>query len=436
MQDLDAIVLAAGKSTRLKSGIPKVLQPIFGKPMLGYILDLLSATRKLKRIILVIGYKKDLVKVFIKNYQKKKDIRLCLQRRLLGTADAIKATAGLFKKDASDVLIFYGDHPLIRKETLFSLIEVHSNTRAACTLLTALVGDPAGYGRIIRDKNNDVKKIVEEKDASPEQKRINEINTGVYCFKKDVLFSNLGHIKLNEQKKEYYLTDIIECLDSQGYHIQALRIEDDTQAQGVNTREDLNKASDIIRRRILVGFIEKGVNILDPNNTYIYPNVKIGGNSVIYPYTFIEHDVVIGRRCSVGPFSHLRPGTVLEDDASIGNFTELNRTRVGRFTKVRHFSYLGDAKVGDSVNIGAGTVTANYDGRKKNVTKIGKGAFIGSDTVLVAPVKVGKKAVTGAGSVVTAGCNVKDYSVVVGVPARVLKKKISRLTSKRLKSKR
>lgn len=141
----------------------------------------------------------------------------------------------------------------------------------------------------------------------------------------------------------------------------------------------------------MVGFIEKGVNILDPNNTYIYPNVKIGGNSVIYPYTFIEHDVVIGRRCSVGPFSHLRPGTVLEDDASIGNFTELNRTRVGRFTKVRHFSYLGDAKVGDSVNIGAGTVTANYDGRKKNVTKIGKGAFIGSDTVLVAPVKVGKK---------------------------------------------
>ena len=434
MQDLEVIVLAAGKSTRVKSQIPKFLHKIFGKPVLGYILDLLSAI-KIKRIALVVGYRQDLVKEFIKAYKNKLDIRLCRQKRLLGTADAIKPTRNLFKKAKADVLILYGDHPLIKRQTLLDLTKAHRNNFADCTLLTAMMDNPKDYGRIIRDRQGRVTKIVEEKDCLDQQKLIKEINTGIYCFKKDVLFSNIDKIKINKLKKEYYLTDIIELLRNSGYKIEAVSLEDSSESYGINTREDLAKVIDIMRHRILRDFMNEGVTILDPNTTYIYPGVKIGQDTDIYPYTFIESGVVIGKRCSVGPFCHIRPKTILENDTSIGNFTELNRSRIGSFTKVRHFSYLGDARIGEKVNIGAGTVTANYDGRNKNITKIGNGAFIGSDTILVAPVEVGKNAITGAGSVITRGKDVPDSAIVVGVPAKILERTTSQKRNNKLKTK-
>lgn len=434
MQDFEVIVLAAGKSTRINSEIPKVLHKIFGKPVLGYTLDLLSAI-KIKRIALVVGYRQDLVKEFIKAYKNKLDIRLCRQKRLLGTADAIKPTRNLFKKAKADVLILYGDHPLIARQTLLDLTKTHRNNFADCTLLTAMMDNPQNYGRIIRDRQGRVTKIVEEKDCLDQQRQIKEINTGVYCFKKDVLFSNIDKIKINKLKKEYYLTDIIELLSNNGYKIEAVRLEDSSESYGINTREDLAKVIDIMRHRILRDFMNEGVTILDPNTTYIYPGVKIGQDTDIYPYTFIESGVVIGKRCSIGPFCHIRPKTILENDTSIGNFTELNRSRIGSFTKVRHFSYLGDARIGEKVNIGAGTVTANYDGRNKNITKIGSGAFIGSDTILVAPVEVGKNAITGAGSVVTRGKDVPDFAIVVGVPAKILERTTSQKRNNKLKTK-
>ncbi|MEW6101978.1 MAG: NTP transferase domain-containing protein [Candidatus Omnitrophota bacterium] len=413
-KDIACIILAAGKSTRMKSDYPKVLHSLCGWPMLGYILDLVSEL-KIKKAVAVLGYKHAEVRKLIPS-----GIKVVIQKSLLGTADAVKEALPQFKNLKGHILVLYGDNPLLKKETIKGLIKYHTENNVAATLLTADVHKPAGYGRVLRDKYSSISGIVEEKDADDYQKEIKEINTGIMCFKKDALKSALGRVRPNNRKKEYYLTDVIAILYKQGLLIDSVKIEDINEALGINSREELAKANSVMQERINAKLMQQGVTIIDPGSSFISFGAKIGKDCVIYPFTVIERNVTIGKRCQVGPFIHLREGTQVGNDAIIGNFVELVRSRVGAKTLVKHFSYLGDSRIGNSVNIGAGTITANFNGTKKTETIIKDKALIGSDTVLVAPVTVGRKSITGAGAVVTK--KVPDCVTVVGVPARILKR--------------
>jgi bifunctional UDP-N-acetylglucosamine pyrophosphorylase/glucosamine-1-phosphate N-acetyltransferase len=310
----------------------------------------------------------------------------------------------------------------LKKETIEKLIKRHIESGAAATLLTAKLEKPFGYGRILRDSYSSICAIVEEKDADDFQKEIKEVNTGIVCFDKDKLARSLKYVKPNNVKKEYYLTDVIAILYKKGDLIESVQIPDINEALGINSRVELAQANKVMQGRIQEVWMKKGVTIVDPHSTFISYGIEIGQDSTIYPFTVIEKDVKIGSQCFIGPFAHLRPGTRLDNNVAVGNFIEISRSKLAARTRAKHFGYIGDSKIGRSVNIGAGTVTANYDGKTKNITQIGDRAFIGSDTVLVAPVRVGKHAVTGAGTVVVKGTKVPDGAVVVGVPARHLKK--------------
>ncbi|MFA7705967.1 MAG: NTP transferase domain-containing protein [Candidatus Omnitrophota bacterium] len=414
-KDLAVIILAAGKSTRMKSEVPKVLHPLCGRPMIGYVLDLVAALKPAQTVA-VLGHKQEMVRKFIP-----KGVKIAVQKKLIGTADAVKTGLQALKGFKGTVLILYGDNPLLKKQTLKELLDYHSENNADATLLTAQLKEPAGYGRIMRDKYFSICGIVEEKDADEVQKDIQEINTGIMVFKKEKLSVNLSSIRPNNLKKEYYLTDIIEIFARKNYLVEGLKIKDAREALGINTRAELAKANSIMQKTINDKLMQDGVTIVDPATAFINFGTKIGKDTVIYPFTVIERDVKIGKRCFVGPFAHLREGVGLGDDVTAGNFIEMVRSRIGAKTFIKHFSYLGDSTVGSNVNIGAGTVTANFDGKNKNYTVIKDNVKIGSDTVIVAPVKIGKSAVTGAGTVVIK--NVPDKAVVAGVPARILKKR-------------
>jgi bifunctional UDP-N-acetylglucosamine pyrophosphorylase/glucosamine-1-phosphate N-acetyltransferase len=319
--------------------------------------------------------------------------------------------------------VLYADHPLLKKGTLKKLLHYHRENYPEVTLLTAKLKNPSGYGRILRDKYGSISRIVEEKDADSFQKDIKEINIGCACFNAQKLLTALKKVRRNNRKREYYLTDVIEIIYKAGGRIESVKLLDPTEGQGINSRSDLARANRIMQARIIQEHLENGVGVVDPQTTFIDWDVAIGADTRIYPFTVIERDVKIGKRCSIGPFAHLRPGTTIESDSAVGNFVELVRCKVSRYTLAKHFCYLGDTKVGSNVNIGAGVVTANFDGRKKNTSIIKDNAFLGCDTVLVAPVKIGKGAVTGAGAVVPKNKNVADHTVVVGMPARVIKKR-------------
>ncbi len=413
--NIAVIILAAGKSTRMKSETPKVLHKLCGRPMLGYVLDLV-ASLKPKKVVAVLGFKQELVRKIIPG-----GIKVSIQKRLLGTADAVKVGLTALKGFKGTVLVLYGDNPLLKKETLNKLLDYHIENNVDATLLTAQLKKPSGYGRIIRDKYFSICGIVEEKDADEVQKDIKEINTGIMVFKKNSLERNLRYIHTNNRKKEYYLTDIIGILAKKDYLVDGVKVEDPQEALGNNNRVELAKANSLMQQRINEKFMQDGVTIIDPASAFINFGTAIGVDTVIYPFTVIERGVKIGKRCLVGPFAHLREDTELKDDIIAGNFIEMVRVKIGAKTLVKHFSYIGDSSVGSCVNIGAGTVTANFDGLKKNNTVIKDRANIGSDTIIVAPVKIGKSAVTGAGSVITK--NIPDNTVVVGVPARILRKK-------------
>lgn len=413
--NIAVIILAAGKSTRMKSGTPKVLHNLCGRPMLGYVLDLVTSLKP-EQVVTVLGFKQELVRKFIP-----KGVKISIQKKLIGTADAVKAGLAALKGFKGTVLVLYGDNPLLKKETLNKLLEYHIKNNVDATLLTAQLKKPSGYGRIVRDKCFSICGIVEEKDADEVQKDIKEINTGIMVFKKESLSGNLKYIRPNNRKKEYYLTDIIGILAKKNYLVDGLKVEDPQEALGINTRSELAKANSLMQARINEKFMQEGVTIIDPLTTFINFGTKIGQDTVIYPFTVIERGVKIGKRCSVGPFAHLREAAKLKDDVTAGNFIEMVRSTIGAKTFVKHFSYIGDSSVGSRVNIGAGTVTANFDGLKKNNTVIKDNVNIGSDTVIVAPVKIGKSAFTGAGSVVTR--NIPDNTIVAGVPARILRKR-------------
>ncbi|OGX06526.1 MAG: hypothetical protein A2Z88_04555 [Omnitrophica WOR_2 bacterium GWA2_47_8] len=417
MKDLKTIILAAGKGTRMRSGLPKVLHPICGQAMIQYVLDLSRRVGSLKTYA-VLGHKYQEVKAYLG-----KNAEIVLQKKLLGTADAVKYTERYLKNHKGHVLILCGDTPLLREETVKRLLRKHRASNAACTLLTAVVHEPFGYGRIIKGEHGEVLAVREEKDASDFERNIAEINVGVYCFKAPELFKALKLVKANPKKKEFYLTDIIEIFREQNLEVVAVEAEDAREGLGVNSREDLAFAESVHRGRILKRLMDAGVTIVAPQTTYIDSDVKIGQDTVIKPFTVIEQNVRIGKNCSIGPFARIRPGTRIADAVEIGNFTEVSRSRLDKRTVMKHFSFLGDARVGSSVNIGAGTVTANYDGQNKNVTQISSNAFIGSDSILVAPVRIGKGATTAAGAVVVKNTRVPDGGLVMGIPARIIKRK-------------
>jgi bifunctional UDP-N-acetylglucosamine pyrophosphorylase/glucosamine-1-phosphate N-acetyltransferase len=415
-QETVAIILAAGKGTRMKSDMPKVLHPICGSPMIEYVLNNLSGAG-IRRIIVVVGHKGQQIEEHLGAR-----VQVLYQERLLGTGDAVATTKKSLSTFDGNILVLYGDTPLLLNQTLRKLIRSHRSGGASCTLLTATFADPTGYGRIVRDKNGKIAKIVEEQDADTYEKTISEINAGTYCFRKRDLFEALGEIRPANAKKEYYLTDTIERLVRKGKSVGSVFVSDENEILGVNSRKDMVKAQCVIRNRILDHLMCNGVTIVDPATTYINQDVRIGQDTIVYPFTMIESDVEIGRGCEVGPFCRIRSGSRFGSNVRLGNFVEINRTSVGDNTRIKHHTYLGDTVVGRDVNIGAGTITANFNGRKKHRTIIGNGAFTGCDTILVAPVKLGEGSVTGAGCVVTRGNDVPPHTVVVGMPARVLRK--------------
>ena len=415
MRNLQAIILAAGEGTRMKSEVPKVLHPICGRPMIAYALDV-AASAGVTQPIVVLGHGADQIKPRLP-----KEAKAVIQHQRLGTGDAVLVAKKALSNTSGAVLILYADTPLLRRTTVQKLIESHFKTGATCTLLTAHLADPSGYGRIMRNETGQVAGIVEEAEANAAERAIREINVGTLVCNTQPLLEALALVKPSGSKKEIYLTEAITHIARQeGTKIQVARVEEISEALGINSRAELARAIGVIRQRIIDAHLHNGVTIEDPDTTFIDQGVTIGADTVIHPCTVIETGVAIGKRCSIGPFTRLRSGVTIAEETRVGNFAEMVRTKVGPRVRVNHMSYFGDATLEEGVNVGAGSITANYDGKEKHQTHIGKGAFIGVDTVLIAPVKIGQGATTGAGSVVPKGHDVPPRGVVVGVPAHPL----------------
>ncbi len=427
---LSALILAAGKGTRFKSDKIKVLHPLMGKSMLQLVVDSIQRLKP-DRIHIVVGYQRDLVQKSLSG----QNIDFIFQKKQLGTAHAVLAAQLALKKETgNDLLIMNGDLPLIRSETLKPMLRSHREKDNSLTFMTADLDDPAGFGRIMLSEDNAFR-IVEEKDATPAQRKLKEINVGIYLFRIKDLLKGLAQVTNKNKKGEYYLTDMIEILSQSGKKVGKYKTGNTEEIVGVNDRLELARAIDILRLRKIKSLTEKGVTFYDPGSTWIDSDVKVGRDTVIYPSVILEGNSSIGSHCTiypgvhvvdtrvgngvklfsssmieesvihdearVGPFTHLRPKTIIRQGAKVGNFVEMKNTDFGRGSKAGHLTYLGDADIQNNVNIGAGTITCNYDGVRKSKTKIESGAFIGSGTELVAPVKIGKKAYVGAGSTIT-----------------------------------
>ena len=431
----------------MSSAQPKVLHPVLGDPMVRYSLRLAQEVGA-RPVALVVGYGADQVREATADFA----VTYVLQEEQLGTGHAVLQARAALEGRADAVLVFYADMPLLRAETVQALVEHHRASGATLTLLTVEQEESLGFGRVVRDAEGRVQAIVEERDCTPEQRAIRELNCGVYVFRAPWLWANLPRLERNPRKGEYYLTDLVALAAAQGEPIAAVAAADPEEVLGINTRVHLAQAEVVLRRRINERWMLAGVTLVDPARTYIQATVVIGRDTVLWPDTYLLGRTVVGERCeigpgswivdsqvgdgcrvmasvlegavmeagsNIGPFSHLRRGAHLGPGAHVGNFAEIKNARLGAGAKMGHFSYLGDAEVGPRANIGAGTITCNYDGERKHRTEIGEDAFLGSDTLLVAPVKVGKGAKTGAGAVVTR--DVPPHALAYGVPARVQK---------------
>jgi bifunctional UDP-N-acetylglucosamine pyrophosphorylase/glucosamine-1-phosphate N-acetyltransferase len=416
MKDVTAVILAAGAGTRMKTGLPKVLHQLGSGTILGKVVSSLKKAG-INDIIAVVGYKAELVEKAFEG-----DISFVRQPELLGSGDALSCAIRELKDIKKDILVTCGDTPLIEAETYEGLLLEHLETEASCTFLTCSMQDPSSYGRIARDAEGNVQKIIEEKDASGKEKDIKEVNVGTYCFQGARLSKFIEKIVINEKKKEFYLTDIVEIFVRNGEKVATRGCEAD-EVIGINSRKDLAVARKMLNRKTIEKLMESGVTVIDPDTTFVDEGAEIGKDTVVFPCTVIASDVKIAENCKIGPFARLRPGTRISSGAEIGNFVELCRAQIGEGTKVKHHSYLGDTVVGKNVNIGAGTITANYDGKNKHRTVIEDDAFIGVGAVLIAPVRIGKGAKVGAGSVITKGKDVRPGETVVGVPAKPLAQK-------------
>ncbi|MFH1422620.1 MAG: NTP transferase domain-containing protein [Planctomycetota bacterium] len=409
----NVVILAAGKGTRMKSSLPKVMHNICGKPLLWYSICIARAVSKSEPIV-VIGHKAELVQ---KELEGEK-IRWVKQKGQLGTGHAVLACENILKSSKESVVVLNADLPLLQPEALVEMIKKQRKKHAACVVMTTNIKNPFGYGRILRSQDGSVSKIVEERDSTGLEKTIMEVNSGAYVFDCVERFKALKKVKTDNAQKEYYLPDALAVFVKSGKKVLAHKVEDEKTVYSVTTRWDLPNISSIIMLYKMKRLAESGVTIVSPQNTIIDVDVEIGAETIIYPFTVIESGVKIGQFCKVGPFSHLRKGSILEDYAEIGNFVECKKTTLGAYSKAKHLSYLGDAIIGKKVNIGAGTICANYDGKNKHVTKIDDGAHVGSGTVFVAPVKMGKNAVTGAGAIVTRNKDIPDGETHIGVPAK------------------
>jgi bifunctional UDP-N-acetylglucosamine pyrophosphorylase / glucosamine-1-phosphate N-acetyltransferase len=444
---VDVIILAAGKGTRMVSDLPKPLHQLLGKPMISYVLDA-AAPLADRPPIVIVGYGSEEIQATLGE-----SLRYAEQNDLLGTGHAVQQAETFLKGESDLILVLYGDMPLIRTETLNDLIETQKAQDGPLSILTLVEETPRGFGRILRNENGEIQAIIEESDATAEQLEIKELNAGMYCIQADWLWESLSKIPLSS-KGEYYLTDLVGIAVQEGKLVASVQVADSQELLGINTRVHLAEAGQVLRSRINKQLMESGVSLIDPATSYIDPGVVIGQDTVIHPNTYIQGNTVIGKNCligpgarivdsqlgnncevelsvveesrledgvDIGPFSHLRKGAHLAAGVHVGNFGEIKDSYLGEGSKLGHFSYLGNARVGRNVNIGAGTITCNYDGVEKHQTVIQDNVFIGSDSMLVAPVEIGENSTTGAGSVVTR--DVPANSVVAGVPARVIRRK-------------
>lgn len=423
-----AVILAAGRSTRMRSAIPKPLHTLCGRPLTRLVID---ACRRagIERVVVVVGHEAEMVRAGLGD-----DVEYALQAEQRGSGDAARAAEPALRGFAGEVLVLAGDVPLLRPETLERLVAHHRCARAAATLLTATLDDPTGYGRILRSPDGTVARIVEHNDATPEERAIKEWNPSLYCFDAAALFGALARIRPNNAQRELQLTDTVGVLTADGGHVEAVATDDAREVAGVNTRVELAAAAATLRRRLLTDLMLSGVTVVDPAATYVDVGVTVGRDTVLEPQTFLHGDTALGEGCAIGPFArlrdcrvgdrcaivashlvsaeigssvrigpfaNLRPGCRLADGVRIGDFVELKNTALGPGASASHLTYIGDADVGARANIGAGVVTCNYDGFRKHRTVIGEGAFVGTHTTLIAPLEVGAGAVTAAGSVLT-----------------------------------
>ena len=451
---VDVLVLAAGLGMRMKSRRAKVLHKLGGRPLIAHVCRT-AVVLNPRQVYVVIGHQAEEVKTAVANELGVDAAQFVNQSQQLGTGDAVNAARNELANANSSVLILSGDVPMVRAETLRALIQKHRDDKAACTILTIRLENPTGYGRIVRDETGHFLKIVEQKDATDDQRQIREVNAGIYCFESRKLFDALERVRPTNSQREYYLTDVPAILRDGGETVSIYQHNDAREVSGVNNRAELAEFENLLRRGTIRRLMqETGVTFIDPSHAYVSDEAQIGRDSIIHPDVHIEGKSVIGEDCeihqgaritnsrlgnrvivkdhcviidseiaddcAVGPFAHLRMNARMDERAVVGNFVEVKKSRIGRGTKTMHLTYLGDATIGENTNIGAGTVTCNYDGKDKHPTVIGDNVRIGSDTMLVAPVKVGNGAVTAAGSVVTE--DVPPDTLVAGVPAKVKKK--------------
>ena len=451
---VSVLILAAGLGTRMKSNIAKVLHKLDGRPLICHVVRTANSLQP-KSMHVVVGHQAEQVQAAVETELGAGNAKFVTQVTQRGTGDAVLAAREALAGSNSTILILSGDVPLVRAETLANLIAAHTGDNAACTILTTRLENPTGYGRIVRDGANAFSRIVEQRDANDDEKQIREINSGIYCFDSEKLFAALADVRPTNNQGEYYLTDVAGILKSRNEQVSLFPHGDAREVSGINTRAELAEFENLIRRRnIRRLMLEGGVTFVDPSHAYVSSEAQVGRDCVIHPDVHIEGDSIIGEACeiqqgsrlfnsrlgnrvkvkdhslifdseigddcSVGPFAHLRMGARMSEQAVVGNFVEVKKSTIGRGTKAMHLTYLGDATIGEKTNIGAGTITCNYDGKNKHATIIEDHVRIGSDTMLVAPVRVGKGSVTAAGAVVID--DVPPDTLVAGVPARPKKK--------------
>jgi bifunctional UDP-N-acetylglucosamine pyrophosphorylase/glucosamine-1-phosphate N-acetyltransferase len=444
---VSVLVLAAGQGLRMRSSIPKVLHHLAGRPLIRYSIETARAV-SLQKPVVVVAPEAGAIRCELGD-----DVEYVIQTPQLGTGHAVQAAETLLRDAADQLVVISADMPLLTSKTLHNMLELQLKAGSVMTLLSIHSEIPLGFGRLVRDANGQAAAIVEETQATPEQLTIRELNAGAYCFDTTWLWLALKNIKISP-RGEFYLTDLLEIAIQQGDKVQVYTLQDASEAIGINTRVHLAEAESLLRKQVNTHLMISGVTLIDPSTTYIEPGIKVGRDTIIYPNTHLRGDTIIGESCVIGPntiiedtsigarctvlcsvlesatleddvemgpFGHLRKGAHLASGVHMGNFGEIKNSYLGPETKMGHFSYIGDAQIGANVNIGAGTITCNYDGEKKHKTELADGVFVGSDTMLVAPVKMGEGARSGAGAVVTK--DVPAHTTVVGVPARPLIKK-------------
>ena len=409
MEDLKTVILAAGKGTRMKSEIPKVLHKIFDKELVAYVIDAVKNISSENFVI--VGHQADKVEDFVKNYCSKS---VCLlQEPQLGTGDAVNKAYKNLENYNGQVLILCGDTPLITEKTLKDFVDAHRCAKAQLSVMSAIFENPQGYGRIIRDENDNLKMIVEQKDATEAQKAVKEVNTGIYCLNWQDIKEAFSQLKCNNAQGEYYLTDIISWAVNKGLKVKSYVLENNEEIYGINSKANLAQAAKYMNKRVVENLMTEGVTIVDPDNVWISPETQIEADTTILPFVYITGKNKIGKNCKIGPFSHLRGNVTLGDNVRVGNFVEVKNSTIKSNTNVSHLSYIGDSELGQGVNIGAGTITANYDpiSKVKSKTIIKDGANTGSNSVLVAPVEMEENSMLAAGSIATK--NIKADSLAL-----------------------